>query len=154
MNNKEITKPWQIWKLVSFRFVVLYVILRAFIWMPIPFVGSFIYKFYYYPSFFLQNYILGLNDPYRWEHPPTGSGDTLDDWMLGLAYIILALILTIVWSLLDRKRKEYNKLYNYFTIGLRYYLAMVMFSYGISKLFVNQMPYPSMSQFYTPLDDY
>ena len=74
--------------------------------MPIPFVSSLSTNFIT-TVIFLQNYILGLNDPYRWKHPPTGSGDTLDDWMLGLAYIILALILTIVWSLLDESVK-YN----------------------------------------------
>ena len=153
-NKTEFNESWNFWKLVSFRFTLLYFVLRASLWTLIPVIGDYLYKFYYYPSFFLQNYILKWNDPHVWEHPPTGSGDTLDDWMLGVAYAILALMLTIIWSIFDKKRKEYNKLYNYFTIGLRYYLAMVMFSYGISKLFVNQMPYPSLAQFYTPLGEF
>jgi len=152
--NTESPEPWQFWKLVSFRFIFIFFILRASLWTLIPFIGSSLYKFYYYPSFFLQNYIFQWNDPHRWQHPPTGSGDTLDDWMLVLAYLILACIGTLVWSVIDRKRKDYNTLYNYLTIGLRYYLAMIMFSYGISKLFVNQMPYPSLAQFYTPLGEF
>lgn len=93
-------------------------------------------------------------DTPRWEHPPTGSGDTLDDWMLNVAYISIALIVTLIWSILGRRQQHYHKLNTILKIGLRYYLALIMFSYGISKLFVLQMPYPSLAQFYTPLGDF
>ncbi|MEM9051278.1 MAG: hypothetical protein AAGC47_04410 [Bacteroidota bacterium] len=155
MDSKtEIIEPWHFWKLISFRFILIYFFLRSSLWAFIPVVGMYLYKFYYFPSLFLQNYILKWNDPYRWEHPPSGSGDTLDDWMLGVAYLLLSFILTLIWSLIDRRRKEHDILHNYFTVVLRYYLAMIMFSYGISKLFVNQMLYPSLAQFYTPLGEF
>jgi hypothetical protein len=153
-SRKEAAVPWSAWKLVVFRFIFVFFVLKTSIWSWIPYVGSFLYKFYYYPSFFLQNYILGLHDTPRWEHPPTGSGDTLDDWMLNVAYLSIALLVTFAWSLLDRKRLHYHRLNNILKIGLRYYLALIMFSYGISKLFVLQMPYPSLVQFYTPLGEF
>ena len=147
-------KSWSSWQLVSFRFIFLYFVLRSSIWTLVPWVGTYLYKFYYYPSFFLQNYIMGWYDTPRWEHPPTGSGDTLDDWMLSAAYLAISLLATMVWSVVDSKRVEYNQLYRILHVGLRYYLAYVMFGYGIQKLFVLQMPYPSLAHFYTPLGEF
>ena len=152
--NKITTKPWSIWKLTGFRYVFVFFVLKTSLWSKIPFVNYFFHDLSYYPSFFIQNYLLNLHDTPRWEHPPTGSGDTLDDWMLLLSYVILSLLGTLVWSFLDRKRENYDQLSNVLSVGLRYYLAMVMFSYGSTKLFLNQMPYPSMAQFYTPLGEF
>lgn len=152
--KREPTEPWTPWHRIAFRFVFVYFLLKTAIWSFIPGVGSFLRPFYYYPSFFLQNYVFRLHETPRWEHPPTGSGDTLDDWMLHVAYLGLALLATSVWSLLDRKRPHYEPLDRGLKVGLRYYLALIMFSYGISKLFVNQMPYPSLAQFYTPLGEF
>ncbi len=152
--ENESTEPWSVWKRVAFRFIFVFFVLKTSVWSFIPSVGSHLSKYYYYPSFSLQNYILRLHDTPRWEHPPTGSGDTLDDWMLNVAYLSIALLVTLVWSVWDRKRQQYQQLNSGLKIGLRYYLAFIMFSYGISKLFVQQMPYPSLAQFYTPLGEF
>ncbi len=150
----ETTKPWKVWKRIGFRFMFVFFILKTALWLYIPWLGDSLYAYYYYPSFFVQNYILDLHDVPRWEHALTGSGDTLDDWILNLAYIGIALIATAIWTILDRKKLDYRQLYDYLKIGLRYYLAMIMFTYGIQKLFVLQMPYPSLAQFYTPLGEF
>ena len=151
---KEPAEPWDLWKRVAFRFVFAFFVLKTAVWTFIPYLGSYLRQFTYYPSFFLQNYVFRLHETPRWEHPPTGSGDTLDDWMLNLAYLGVALLATVIWSLLDRKRPHYAPLDRGLKVGLRYYLALIMFNYGISKLFVNQMPYPSLAQFYTPLGEF
>ncbi|RQH23265.1 hypothetical protein D5R40_30520 [Okeania hirsuta] len=152
--DTELMESWSTWKRVAFRFIFVLFVLKTSIWSFIPVIGSYLYKFYYYPSFFIQNYLLKLHETPKWVHPPTGSGDTLDDWMLNVAYIGIALLATLIWSLLDKKHKDYRQLNTYLEVGLRYYLAMIMFSYGISKLFVLQMPYPSLAQFYTPLGEF
>lgn len=148
MNN------WSEIKKIGFRFLFPFFILWTSGWGLIPFVDQWIYQFYYYPSFFVQNFILRLWDSPKWEHSPTGSGDTLDDWILLLAYIILSVIICFVWTVADRKRLNYSKLETGLYIGLRYYLAFVMFGYGIQKLFLLQMPYPSLTQLYTPLGEF
>lgn len=156
MKNQEQqdTKPWGIGQRIAFRFIFVYFVLKMALWSFIPVLGSYLYKYYYYPSFFLQSNILKWHDPPRWEHPPTGSGDTLDDWMLNVAYLSVSLLITLIWTALDRRRQSYRQLNTVLKIGLRYYLAMIMFSYGISKLFVLQMPYPSLAQFSTPLGEF
>ena len=149
----EPTESWSLWKRVAFRFIFVFFVLKTFISPFLPLIGSYLYKFYYYPSFFLQN-LLGMHDTPRWEHQPTGSGDTQDDWMLEVTYLGIALLVTAVWTLWDRRRPHYRQLNTLLKIGLRYYLAMIMFSYGVLKLFVLQMPYPSLAQLYTPLGEF
>ncbi|OZV70113.1 hypothetical protein [Winogradskyella aurantia] len=108
---------------------------------------------YYYPSFFVQNYILRLHDIPKWTHQVSRGGDTLDDWIQHLAYIIIAIIVALIFLVVD-KRKNYSQLLLWTKIGIRYFLGPVMFLYGVNKLFLNQMVYPKLSYFYTPLGDF
>src|SRR5262245_35537402 len=45
-------------------------------------------------------------------------------------YFILALIITVIWSVLD-KRKTYPILFKYLHVYARYYLAFILLGYGI-----------------------
>jgi len=110
--------------------------------------------FYYYPSFFVQNYILRLYDVPKWTHESTGGGDTIDDWVLMLAYVIMAVLIAAIWRLIDYKRKNYITLYLWTKIAVRYYLGVIMLLYGWIKIFLLQMPYPKLSYFYTPFGDF
>ncbi|SEA36449.1 hypothetical protein [Pedobacter hartonius] len=49
----------------------------------------------------------------------------------------------IVWSLLDRKRKEYNVLYYWLTVIVRYRAAIGIIGFAFTKVLPVQMPYPS-----------
>ena len=111
-------------------------------------------SFYYYPSFFVQNYILHLHEVPRWTHEATGGGDTIDDWALQLAYILMAFLAAVIWGFIDRKRKNYISLLLWTKIAVRYYLGAVMLLYGMIKIFLLQMPYPKLSYFYTPFGDF
>lgn len=46
--------------------------------------------------------ILGISDPISTEQ--TGSGDKTADWVLLLCIAVIALIASLAWSLLDRRR--------------------------------------------------
>jgi hypothetical protein len=150
----EMNSPWTLSRKLAFRFFFPFFILSTSIWNFIPVLDQWASKFYYYPSFFVQNYILKLTETPRWVHDPTGNGDTLDDWILLLTYGVLSAVICIIWSVLDRKRTAYTRLESGLQIGLRYYLAFVMFGYGIDKLFLLQMPYPSLAQLHTPLGEF
>lgn len=84
-----------------------------------------------------------------------GSGDTSYAWAQFYTYLLLAFCGSLIWSAIDRRRKK-----NYHTLAyglrtmVRYYVAMVSFSYGIIKLFALQMYPPNLSQLATPLGDY
>jgi len=82
-----------------------------------------------------------------------GSGDTTYDYVLMLSQIMLSVLGCIIWSILDRKRESYNKAYYWLCVLVRYILAIIMLSYGFSKVFHLQMPYPYLSRLVQPYGD-
>lgn len=82
-----------------------------------------------------------------------GSGDTTYDYVLLLTFTVLAFMVSILWSVLDRKRPSYNQAYYWLRTALRYYLAGNMFGYGIIKIYHLQMPFPYLSQLVQPFGD-
>ena len=73
---------------------------------------------------------------------PNGSGDTTYNYLQLLCYLAIAAVLTILWSLLDGKRSNYNKLQYWFFVMLRYVLGFYMITYGFAKIFKSQFPFP------------
>jgi hypothetical protein len=144
---------WSPFQKIGFRFLFIFFLMLASPWDWIPFIGDFTTGLRYYPSFFVQNYILQLNDEPVWAHAPTGSGDTTDDWVFALTWLVVAIIGSAIWSILDRKRENYVELNYWFRTGLRYYISLVLFIYGFDKVFALQMPFPNLAQLNTPLGD-
>ena len=68
--------------------------------------------------------------------------DKVDDSYYGLVFIYLNLIISLVvalmWSVLDRKRRNYEKLYQWLRLYLRYFLVAYLFGYGFIKVFPSQ----------------
>ncbi|HET7001503.1 MAG TPA: hypothetical protein VFI33_09345 [Puia sp.] len=82
-----------------------------------------------------------------------GSGDTTYDYVLLLIYINISLLAAIIWTLFDRKRNEYISALYWLRVLVRYYLAVVLFSYGFFKVFHVQMPSPFLFQLVEPFGD-
>lgn len=76
-----------------------------------------------------------------------GSGDQLYDYILLLCFFIVAIIATAVWSWIDRKRTNYDQLYQWLRLFVRITLAVAMISYGANKLFRMQFPEPPLFRF-------
>ncbi|MEO1258802.1 MAG: hypothetical protein AAFZ15_08385 [Bacteroidota bacterium] len=72
-----------------------------------------------------------------------GSGDTTYNYVCLLLYILLSIIITVVWSILDRRRKNYNYLLQWLLVLVRYYILYQMIIYGLAKLFYLQFQPPS-----------
>ncbi|MCF2489443.1 hypothetical protein [Dyadobacter sp. CY347] len=85
---------------------------------------------------------------------PNGSGDTIDDWTWNGIMLSFAVLGTLIWSVADARRREYNALFTWLQVIVRYQLAMSMFTYGFIKIFPMQMPEPSISQLATPLGEF
>ncbi|MEO6356078.1 MAG: hypothetical protein ABIU77_03550 [Ferruginibacter sp.] len=56
--------------------------------------------------------------------------------------VMLALTAAIVWSVADRKRKNYDLLLYWVMVFIRYYLAFTLMSYGVYKVIKTQFPFP------------
>ena len=75
-----------------------------------------------------------------------GSGDTTYDWVLTFCFLTVAVTATVVWSVLDRKRPNYETLHQWLRIGIRVALATTMISYGMNKVIKLQFPAPFLSR--------
>ena len=80
----------------------------------------------------------------------TGSGDRLYDWVELFCILALAILGTALWSVLDRKRRNYGKLHAWFRVFARFALAATMFTYGMVKVVPLQMPFPSLDRLIEP----
>jgi hypothetical protein len=84
---------------------------------------------------------------------PNGSGDTSFAWAQLWLYLSIAVITSVAWTTLDRKRTNYARLGFWLRMIMRYDVAAAALSYGIIKLFMLQMAFPQLSQLATPLGD-
>jgi hypothetical protein len=71
-----------------------------------------------------------------------GSGDTTYHWMVLLCNLVTAALVTVIWSVLDRRRDNYLKLEMWLKLVLRLSLWGTMLTYGASKVFEGQFPQP------------
>ena len=66
---------------------------------------------------------------------PTGSGDTTLDYILNLLFVVIAAAATLLWTVLDRPRRDYRALDGWLRLLVRYTLAFTLFAYGFAKVF-------------------
>jgi hypothetical protein len=76
----------------------------------------------------------------------SGSGDKTFDWVLAFCLLVIAAVITLVWSILDRRRANYVTFHKWFRLALRFALASEMFLYGLAKVIPIQMPFPFLSR--------
>lgn len=81
--------------------------------------------------------------PYEFSPAENGSGDKTVDWVMVLCIACLALIATVVWSLVDRRRAHDARLRELLRVLVRYALAFIMLDYGVLKLCFGQFPSPN-----------
>ncbi|MBN8786790.1 MAG: hypothetical protein J0I84_06855, partial [Terrimonas sp.] len=82
-----------------------------------------------------------------------GSGDTTYDYVVVFTIACSAFAGTVIWSLLDRKRKSYQTLYYWLTTAVRYYVALMLFNYGLWKVIKMQFPAPDLYRLTQPYGD-
>lgn len=83
-------------------------------------------------------------------------GNHLEGYYNWLIALLLALVGAIVWGFLKREQpiKEYNQLYYWLRVALRYRLALAIIFTGVVKLFPIQIPEPTLSDFHTPYGNF
>jgi hypothetical protein len=84
---------------------------------------------------------------------PNGSGDTTYNYVQVFCFFVLAVIGAGLWSLLDRRRPSYPRLYHWLTVYVRFYLASTMIVYGAVKVIKSQFPDPSLDRLVQPFGD-
>ncbi|MEU2038472.1 DoxX family protein [Nocardia niwae] len=83
-------------------------------------------------------------------HEDSGSGDQAAIWLLIFCELVAAVLITLVWSILDRRRREYTRLRSWFVLFVRLCLGGQMLFYGLAKAIPSQMPSPSLAALLQP----
>jgi len=82
-----------------------------------------------------------------------GSGDRTFDYVLVACLLLIALAITIIWTILDRKRLSYPTLYRWLNVYVRFSLGAVMIGYGAYKVISSQFPPPTLDRLMQPYGD-
>lgn len=152
--------PWSGWLRAGFRLAFCYLggyclfSGNATVWNAIPFAGywiqSVVARVFALPAEYLAKNVFHVAPPGNMLHL-TGSGDTAINWISALLLLVVSLVATGAWTVLDRSRPHYQTLSAWLRFLIRLTLGMGMVSYGISKIFPLQMPQPSLSSLSEPL---
>ena len=158
----ESLQPWKSWQKAGFRFLFLLLGLSTFFcWDLVMYVVL---------AVFIKGYEPGkiyppLVKPFHWldqhiyhtRYDPKLHNPFPEDNHFAIVFyltlVLLALVGCIIWSVADRKRTSYNRLYYWFRVYIRYVLAIVMFGYGIDKFIPTQMQYPNVISLLTPVGE-
>jgi hypothetical protein len=149
---------WKSWKKVVFRFFFLFLgfflLNYEFVFFLIT-INQFnkaysVYEFLEKPVSWLDKHIFhtGFNPV-----PQDMPGDNHYGVVYYLTAFLLFFIVTIVWTISDKQRPNYTKLYFWFRVYIRYMVALIMLSYGIDKLIPIQMSYPDVTDLLSRLGD-
>ena len=96
----------------------------------------------------LAEHVFGLRTPLLF----TGnSGDTAFHWILNAWLLVLAVVITAVWSMLQPDRAHERTWLAWFRVFIRFALAAQMFYYGMAKIVPTQFPPPSLVTLVTPI---
>jgi len=156
---------WNLAKRVSFRFCFTYLGLFC-IFTEI--LGEILGGLFPLPNFFFpplatmwpmrQIVFWTATHIFRIAHPlvyaDSDSGDKTFDWIATFCLLMLAVLATVIWSVLDRRRDNYVTLYKWFRLFIRFALAAEMFTYGLAKAVPQQMPFPFLTRFVEPFGDF
>lgn len=151
---------WNLSTRVGFRLAFCYFVLYALcsgiftVWETIPWAGGYIESWLAWPFLRAAEWLtlhvfhlhgigttLGSSD----------SGDTALNWVAVGTMLAVALVATILWTALDRRRKAYPSLLGWFRFILRLTVGVAMLDYGLDKVFLSQMPPPSLAVLNEPL---
>lgn len=156
MANSSVETKWSQLEKIVFRFSFIYFLLF------IIFKNNGAYPLWAvimkYPTQLMQKFIpwIGeniLNLPEKITTFTNGSGDTTYDYVSVLVIFVTAIFGAILWSVLDRNRDHYKKLYYWITVAIRFYVGLMLINYGLVKIIKLQFPYPAFYRLIEPYGD-
>src|SRR5215831_3592078 len=137
---------WNVYKKIAFRFFFIFFIL--FIVLLDWSVNIIVAYIYYYGHLsnildiiipWIGKYLFHI--PYIIISPYDGQhNDRTYIYLLYFTMAVVAVLGTIVWTALDRKRTNYETLYYWLTTIVRYYIAFALFIFALEKFFKTQFP--------------
>lgn len=153
-NNTAPAINWPLWKKFLFRFLFIWIVLNIapVTWLnsDLNIAGDYYLSFTDWLTYRANAAFFHIREELVYLN---GSGDTSFSWAQQLLFLVISIVGCLLWSLLDYKRKNYERLDYWLRTFVRYYVIYISVTYGAMKLFMLQMPFPSYSQMATPLGD-
>jgi hypothetical protein len=156
MNTTQANVNWKLWQKILFRFFFVFLLLLSQVAYN-PFLELIGYGY--------RKQVLLINAPLK------GVVSWLDDHIFHIGYLprqhavdfsdthfgvvlfltifIIALVSCVMWSLIDRRRSGYNRLYYWFSNYLAYYIFLAMITYAVYKIIPIQARYPTAPELLT-----
>lgn len=134
---------WSLPLRIGFRFVFAYLVL----YLPAVFFNAFpVFEMESDPYtklcdpmvLWVGRHVFGVEITIR----PAGSGDTTWNYVQVFCFAVIAAAVTVVWSILDRRRLNYRRLHAWLRVAVRYALSVTMIIYGAVKVIQSQFPAP------------
>lgn len=147
-DSTSTSSSWKVYEKIALRTAFIYAVIST-----IPFT----------PEFYTQDFDAGFNVnsyTFRWfdaisQNKPwffaSQEGKNYTGWFITVLVCALA---GFLWNILDKKRKDYERLYYWFYVAARYGIALRMSWFAWAKVFPVQMPFPTISQLNTNLGDF
>jgi hypothetical protein len=85
--------------------------------------------------------------------PPAVSGDSVYGYVELFCRFVFSVVVALLWTLLDRRRRNYVRLYEWLRVYVRFTLAATMMSYGSEKIIPDQFPVPPLGRLMQPYGD-
>jgi uncharacterized membrane protein YphA (DoxX/SURF4 family) len=160
--TQQETKPWFPTLRAAFRFCFAYFVLYSFTnqiistllvgpYRGVPSVGA------YWPlapfTLWTAKHVFRIGYSLTYG-ALSGGGDGTFDWVQNFCILVIAIAATAVWSLLDRRRKQYVSLHKWFHLFMRFALSSELFAYGANKFFPVQMGFPSLTRLLEPYGNF
>lgn len=82
-----------------------------------------------------------------------GGWDSAYGYVQVFCFLVTSIAAALIWTLLDRKRRNYARLYEWLRVYVRFVLAVTMIEYGASKVFPSQFPPPATDRLMQPIGD-
>lgn len=80
----------------------------------------------------------------------SGSGDKTADWVQAFCLLVIAAVLTVIWSVGARRSTHHETAHKWYRLFLRFALGTTLLSYGMAKVFPLQMPFPNLPRLLEP----
>lgn len=143
MEPANAAPAWGPAKRLLFRFVFCYLVLYIFPFpldlIPGPFFEELPVKLWDPLVLSAGQHVFGTEITVR----PRGSGDTTWNYVQVFCILVLSLVATALWTVLDRKRTDYARLSGWLLAFVRLKLATAMVQYGAYKVIQAQFPGPA-----------
>ncbi|MET0594991.1 MAG: hypothetical protein ABW133_19990 [Polyangiaceae bacterium] len=149
-------RAWTSWERVLFRFVFVYFVVYFF---PLPegffpgidVLGDIWGRIFLRGTPWICKAIFGVAC-----QQPEGAyanGDNAGDYAALFFVAATTVVITVIWSIADRRARSYPRLYELFRVYVRFSLAFLMLMYGVVKLMKGQFGFPRLEEIARPLGE-